>query len=447
MGLDELITTFRQRKLQIDCRDMVLVQEGTPATPIRYRGKGYIRQEDDDTLSFRLYATQIENVDAASELTRFLSGRPGEIYAPTEHYTLTALDTDNAIWTSERLLVEGKWRFEEDDPIMYGALATLAIDKPTASTDHTLRLDYFEDADLPTIIDHAEFKAAGVDFSVHKGSGEFHVEARATEDFPPSFATRIEEGLRFLLARSVTHRVRVSTDRGRYQLQLHGAQPQSRKPRIDPPLTRVSPAYYTELWRLFDLYLTYVIRETPHHQYWNIVSYHLHNACEASANSIDAWAIGLSVAVEGICSLIPMELAKDERSELDGLRKFINAQVKEHQDYKALLQRVKGMTQQLLTMRAIDKLRRLADEGKVLPDYVTAWHSLRNKQVHPGPPDLADGTKLDYQPLFDQINCVCVLLYHLVFYLIGYEGTYTDFGARGWPLRTYPPGHSASQSA
>jgi hypothetical protein len=446
MGLDELIATFRQLKLHIDCRDMVLVQEGSPATPIRYRGKGYIRQEDDDTLSFRLYATAIENVDAASDFTRTLSARPGEIYAPTEYYTLTALDTDNATWTSKQLLVHGTWRFGEDDPIMYGALTTLAIDKPTASTDHTLRPDYFEDAVLPTIIDDAQFKAAGVDFSVHKGSGEFRVEARATEELPPNFATRIEESLRFLLARSVTHRVQVSTDRGRFQLELHVARPQSRKPTINPPLTRASPAYYTESWRLFELYLTYVIRETPH-PYWNIVSYHLHNACEASANSVDAWAIGLSVAVEGICNLIPMELVEDKRRELDGLRKFINAQVEAHQDYKALLRRVEGMTQGLLTMRAIDKLRRLVDEGKVIPDYVTAWQALRNKQLHPLPPDLTDEANLNYQPVFDQINRVCVLLYHLVFYLIGYEGTYTDFGTWGWPLRTYPPDHPASQSA
>ena len=42
MGLDELIATFRQRKLHIDCRDMVLVQKGSPATPIRYRGKDFM---------------------------------------------------------------------------------------------------------------------------------------------------------------------------------------------------------------------------------------------------------------------------------------------------------------------------------------------------------------------------------------------------------------------
>jgi hypothetical protein len=76
---------------------MMLVQEGNSTTPIRYRGKGYIRQEDDDTLSFRLYATAIENADAASDFTRTLSGTPGEIYGATDYYTLTALDTESAV--------------------------------------------------------------------------------------------------------------------------------------------------------------------------------------------------------------------------------------------------------------------------------------------------------------------------------------------------------------
>ena len=60
--------------------------------------------------------------------------------------------------------------------------------------------------------------------------------------------------------------------------------------RGSPPLahllTLTSPKYFVEAWQLFDLYLTYVVRNTPH-PYMNIVSYHLHNACEASSNSIE----------------------------------------------------------------------------------------------------------------------------------------------------------------
>ena len=135
---------------------MVLEQEGSPAAPVSYRGKGYIRQEDDDTLSFRLYATEIRNTDAEFSFQRLGATKPGEIYPATEYYTLTAVDTENTTWTSKRLLVHGNWRSGEDDPIIYGTPHSVEIDKPTELKEHTLRLYYFEDAPLPTIVDDAQ---------------------------------------------------------------------------------------------------------------------------------------------------------------------------------------------------------------------------------------------------------------------------------------------------
>jgi len=58
--------------------------------------------------------------------------------------------------------------------------------------------------------------------------------------------------------------------------------------------------------------------------------------------------------------------------------------------------------------------------------------------VHPTPPDLSDEKTPDHQSHFDLINKVTVLLYHLIFYLIGYSGSYSDYGTHGYPNRAYP---------
>jgi len=44
--------------------------------------------------------------------------------------------------------------------------------------------------------------------------------------------------------------------------------------------------------------------------------------------------------------------------------------------------------------------------------------------------------------LFDRINKVTVLMYHIVFALIGYQGRFTDYGRRNYPIRNFPLGQN-----
>jgi hypothetical protein len=432
-----------QRQLQIDCRAMTLVQN-TSDSAVSYRGKGYIRQTDDDTLTFKLYATETRNTDQFADLNRAFGAKPGKIYEPSAYFTLTAVDFDGAIWTAERILPRCNWRHDDGNPIVHGGLWTVAIDHPTESQDHTLSLHYFEKAEIPCIIDTIKFSAAGAAFTVSSGNEIFRVDVNAGEPLPEYFHTRVEEALRFLLAQSVSWRVLVSTDRGRYRLELAAAKRRSRKTLLDPPIYRGSHSFLEHSWHLFGLYLQYVIK-TPH-PYWNLCSYHLHNACEASANSIDASAIALSVAVEGIVSLLTMELPEEKLIRLEALRTFVIAQVSASDAHRIDTDRIKGMMAGLTKVRAVDKLRRLAEEGKVDRAQIAAWQELRNKQVHPVPAKLADIASRDYQRPFDLIHQTTVLMYHVVFQLIGYEGTYTDYATHGYPNRDYPAALSESKT-
>lgn len=436
MTIDELVATFRQRRLQIDCRAMTLVQN-TGDRPVSYRGKGYIRQNEDDTLTFKLYATETQNTDQFADFKRTVGGNPGEIYGPNAYFTLTAGDAEGAMWTADRILPRCNWRYDDTNPIVYGGLSTIAIDDATEAKDHKLSLHYFEDAEIPCIIDTMEFTAAGAAFVVHKGDGVFRVDVNANDPLPEYFHTRIEESLRFLLAQSVSWRVLVRTDQGRYHLELTAARQRSRKTLLEPPIYRGSNSFLEHSWRLFDLYLRYVIANTPH-PHWNLCSYHLHNACEASANSMDAWAIGLSVAVEGIVNLLAIELPEEKLTPLEALRAFVVEQVSLSDVHMVHIERIRSMMAGLTTVRAIDKLWRLDEEGKVDPAQIRAWQTLRNKQVHPLPSEITDIDDRDYQRPFDLIHHATVLMYHIVFHLIGYKGKYTDYATYGYPNRDYP---------
>jgi hypothetical protein len=60
MNEQELITALKFGKLHIDCVSMEAVQNKSDA-PAKYTGKGYVYQDDDGVVSFKLYVDAVEN--------------------------------------------------------------------------------------------------------------------------------------------------------------------------------------------------------------------------------------------------------------------------------------------------------------------------------------------------------------------------------------------------
>ncbi len=89
-------------------------------------------------------------------------------------------------------------------------------------------------------------------------------------------------------------------------------------------------------------------------------------------------------------------------------------------------------------MRAIDRMKWLADHGGADPAHVEAWRKLRNSGVHPAKKGDLDVASLDFQKMIDELHRVTVLLYHIVFHVIGYCGPYTDYATRDFPAKNYP---------
>jgi hypothetical protein len=429
--VDKIIEDFRQRKLQVDFLHMELVQKKEGADAIVYKGKGYIRQTEDDVLTFKLYADEAENTNMMASFNSWNDIVPGTLYDNSAYFTLRALATDGIHWGAEHVLPECDWLGGHDKPVVQGKLNS-CVRGEAPKEPRGLALHFFEKADVPCLISEENFTAQGCAFQVKKGEESFVVRARSDEALPEHFDTRVEETLRFLLAQSVVARVRMHGSR----LELHSGSRLTHGTRLGPPISRGSQAFMGNSWQLFDCYLGYILRET-NGPYWNPCSNHLHNALEASANSMDAWAIGLGVAVEGVAGMISYSLPKEQKTKLKALQKFIVQQVNESETYKGSGSRIQGLVGGLTSIRAIDKMIWLAQQGGTDSAYVEAWKSLRNRGVHPttGKIDIAS---LDYQRYIDELHKVGVLLYHIVFHLIGYSGPYTDYGARGFPAEDYP---------
>ena len=172
--------------------------------------------------------------------------------------------------------------------------------------------------------------------------------------------------------------------------------------------------------------------------HWNPVAYHLYNACEATANSVDAWAVGYSVAVEAVVGLVVFDRDCKRAERMIEFQTRMRQCLAAQTDFADMVPRMEGLISVLGTERAQDKLHALAATGHVDPAYIKAWTRLRNRHVHPKLKDLRKPDAVDIQELLDLIHQVEVLLRQITFYLIGYTGPFTDYGVAGFPSKQYP---------
>lgn len=449
MFLDDLISSLKNKTLEFDCGSMELTQS-TSSSPILFKGRGFVKQSSEDELMFRIYATST-NVDQFSWWKHRFGPRSGRLFEESDFFALTITDGSGTRWTASDIIPDCNWLADDPNPVISGKLHSVATSETGSATHNALRLTFFDEVELPyqlgtktevdgktsMKLDHAKFSAANCDFLVRKQEGGFAVQVTATDAFDEHLHMRIEEALQYLTGKSVNARVRTEYSNEIAKTVLYTARENVLRLRLGPPLAHQTSEFRQDGWHLFAKYLEYILRSTPH-PYWSHCSYHLHNAREASSSTADLWAVGVSVAIEGIANLLPRPGSchgKHETKELieEVLRLF--SQTTRFQNFTARIRRVlSGM----LNVRAEDRLLPLVISHHIDGSHIEAWRRLRNKHVHPTPRDLRNLTRGDQQELIDLIYKTTVLLYHITFYLIEYEGKYTDYAVPNWPTRSYP---------
>ena len=453
---DETIEAFRQGKLDFDCKRMVLTQRRKKGGE-RFVGKGYIRQLDDGTLSFKLYVTR-HNAKPLRHLEALHRTKAGEIHRDDLYYDLKATSHDGTQWNATRIMPAPSWDFRDMSVIVSGKLQSIAApldrDFYKSQSKHYLRLHFFEEYELPLrrmseikdedgtrwVSDHAEFDACGSQFMVRKRSGATTVEVTSEKKFPAAYDLRVQEAMQYTTAKTAIWRALVTSSRGGLRLELAMPWRKSSRTQFTQPISAVSSDFDSHVWKLFGKYLEYVATRTKG-TYWNPVAYHLYNACEATANSVDAWAVGVSVAVEAVASLVALKSDRKKAAQIDRIQAAMKKWLAEQSFPEDHTKRITGLVGALGARRPHDTMYALAETGHVEKTYIKAWQNLRNRHVHPKLKDLEKPSPKDYQKLLDDIHRTEVLLRQLTFFLIGYEGPFTDYGVHsehGFPSKQYP---------
>ncbi|MEQ8249417.1 MAG: hypothetical protein RID42_17215 [Alphaproteobacteria bacterium] len=434
-----IISDFKKGNLHVDFLEMTLLQNSPSDNAISYNGRGYIRQTEEGALEYKLYANETRNSNYIVDFRRQFEVQSGEVLPEDSYFTLTGVAANGGSWKAEHVIPKCDWHAQHADPIVYGKLSSVTGGEPP-SNPKAIALHFFEKTDLPILNNESKFGIGDSEFHIESGDDNFIVRAKSNSPLPEHFAIRIEEALRFLLAQSVTPRVIVQPN----CVTLISKTLKSPMIRLGPPISRGSEGFHDNSWGLFGTYLDYVTRETNFAN-WNACTGYLHMAHEASANSLDAWAMGLGVAVEGLASLINFEQdaeesnkRAEEKARLKELQNFIVDRVSNQDAFSEFTERVRGLVAGLTSVRAIDRMRWLSSLDKIDPSHIEAWRRLRNSSVHPKSRGEVDIASVDFQKMIDEVHCVTVLLYHIVFHIIGYSGPYTDYATRNFPVKNYP---------
>jgi hypothetical protein len=300
LDIDETIEAFRRGALEFDCKRIVLSQHKVGGE--RFEGQGYIRQLPEGTLTFKIYVTQC-NAEPFSYLEQQLGYKSGELYGDDAFYDLEAVGRDDTRWTATRILPTPHWDASDHSVLVNAPMQSLSANLNMPQRRHCMRLHFFEEYEVPLhgmseterhgspwrVRDRAEFEACGSEFVVRKreGSGETIVETVSDNPFPAAFSSRIQEAIQYITAKTAIWGARLQSEGQGLQLELTSPWRKAPRTQFNPPISPGSIDFRQHGWRLFGKYLAYVVASTGG-TYWNPVAYHLNNACEATAGSLDA---------------------------------------------------------------------------------------------------------------------------------------------------------------
>jgi hypothetical protein len=435
------IEQMRDGEWRLDCPVMTL-RNRVRKRDI-YRGGGFIERAHDGRLSLTLYSPR------GFDLRRLFrsTGPAGRAIPETEYYDLTARDTRARTWECNRILMAANG---SDAGVVVTSnlhVLTCTEGRPVISAKPWLELVYLDDIEIPLnatsevttkVADQQKskrfkanaslFTSCDCNFQITSAQGVARLSATTDKDLlPPHLDTRATEALRFVLAVPVQWAVLHKSEADTEVTQIRGTGRPSGRFAVYPPIRFTGPANAAHVWALFDRYLRHVIAYDKHDKY-HPLSALVNQVFDANEASINAQALTLGVAVEGVLRrAFPkvVSLSEKEKKTLEEARVVV-----EHSPLDAKMKaRILGQMANWSHPSASDVLHYFIREKLISKREHEAWKDLRHPSAHASLPSAEDIDKL-----VDLCSTVRGVFYKLIFRAVGYDGPHTDYHTRGWPL-------------
>ncbi|MBL0403786.1 hypothetical protein JKG68_07410 [Microvirga aerilata] len=431
----------RTGRLDLDCR-AIEVKPNDPAQT-SYSGPGRIYQDEDGKLRIKCYCVESNPNTFSDSLHRLSRVKAGKLFERNDLFSISAAAFGGRAWECKDVSISASHDLQVGSVIVTARpshlTATWAVSGATGSSLSLL---------LPDQQSHEWEGIIGADWCIgapytgyrvqisSPGETEIVVSVSSESCFPDGFHVRVMEALRYVSGRVLSLSRMQRGDGENVTATLYSAAPVRQK-RPFPPLDIRYERNALGVAHLFERYLAYAsshdVRDT-----WHPCSAYLSDAYEASESSLEAWAVGLCVALEGVAGLVPMPQSQETAATIKQIQKVARRQLKLRKVEQHLQDRVNGLLSQLSHTRVIDRLRPLIERGYLTDTHVRTWRNLRNSRVHTariGPNDYSDEA---IQKMIDSIYTVYSALYQITFFMVGYQGEYIDYGSTNFPVRKYP---------
>ena len=439
--------------LRIDCRKITLTQN-TANNPFFFSGNGYIHQLADGAIRFHMFAQSEDEARAVALLHVSLRAN---LLGKENYFSFEAVAYGGDTWTCDSVRAEPE--IYGRDLLVRGGLYEIRRreEGPEGESPFFLQVQIFQKLDLQ----HTAFVETVHDFgNSHQrrlsrySSNIGPCETRSLEDrvlwhvssqteLPNNLHNLVIAAFEFLTAKTVVPRVIESYERSTHTLRLLSPRPISTRTRLRRPISVHHLVDYEMPWRLFSLYLEYLCSYSG--SGWHPCVLHVHNAIEASANSLDAARLGLCVAVEGLAKLVSVPVDEEQKKAIKKLTKAMKCiLLRSGLNATVLGQRAEGLLSQLHIPRLKDQLEPLVRAGEIRPELIKAWSELRHGAAHAAAFDIDNARPDETAKLLAGIDRVTTLMYEIIFHLIGYEEEYTDYSEWEQPPRRLKTGTTFS---
>ena len=439
------LAALQAGSFELHCLDMQLRQRATDA-PHVYRGPGRIIRDPAGALKLTIYGPGPITLEELAE-------RPvpcGGMAPPQAFYDLEARDLYGRTWRSTYVLPSLLTVNFEIWAVITAELQSIegaaAREQPQNGQDEYLTLHFHAPVDLPcnartvtrTAVDGragesisvrwdvARFDALDRRFEIRPGESGFVVNVKGADPAPPGFGRHVVDALRFVLGAVPA----VAVAHVRNGIHEHVTVYAVPKPDGTSGLHRPIPGHVVDAeghtWHLFDRYLRHVStagdRRHPLSIAWVGV-------VRAASGSVETQALVWSVAVEQVVRLRPESNEDQEspetRAELVQWAEQAREVLRERDCPEHVLTRLSGL---LARVNEVTKpsprntLHALERRGVITATHLAAWKHVRPASAHG-----------DFQAAKDpegrsrEVLVVLMLLYRLVYDVIGFKGPLADY--------------------
>lgn len=456
---NKVALNFYADSLVIDCVEITLTQKNTES-PKTYSAPGSIHfsLQSGGKLRIVVDASASTFQNSLAEIMS-LQLEPGVLVPDHHYYKLTALCVSGYVWENPE--VKANLEYHDGSIVIDAGFDHLEIKSEIESPDRYINYFFSDDLKIPfSQIRRVTESEGDRDISIknipYKTEGKIPnleivfeqldaakfpnvVKLYAKPDDPSQLsqlhARRLLDSTRFCTATLFYPTASIIRDSNTttYRVSKH------RKPNKGPIGAPIPVGKTADFFRLMSCHYTYGCTIALDKEATSIIG-QLNNLYTLNGVNLDTVALIACVACEALAKNSALKtIGPISQETILEIAKVAEA-IKKCEADKVIIERASSAIGGMKSSRAQDKFYALEKSGAITMDEISAWKELRNPAAHGS----LEFKPEKFQEELDKIFRVIQLIYKLTFLVIDYQGKFTDYGNRGWPVATYDaPAHKA----